>query len=142
MGGAYGCFIQFNHLTGNFGMISYRDPQVKKTYDAYEALPKVIGELNLSQESMQQLVVGAYGTANPHQGPAVKGATARNNYLAGVTRAFRQQRVEEIVRAGVDDLRGFAPHFARLQEERNRVTVGNSDKIQQDKALFDEVINL
>ncbi|MBM9615037.1 insulinase family protein [Desulfobulbus rhabdoformis] len=142
MGGAYGCFIQFNHLTGNFGMISYRDPQVKKTYDAYEALPKVIGELNLSQESMQQLVVGAYGTANPHQGPAAKGATARNNYLAGVTRAFRQQRVEEIVRAGVDDLRGFAPHFARLQEERNRVTVGNSDKIQQDKALFDEVINL
>nr|WP_320010782.1 insulinase family protein [uncultured Desulfobulbus sp.] len=142
MGGAYGCFIQFNHLTGNFGMISYRDPQVKKTYDAYEALPQVIGGLDLSPESMQQLVVGAYGTANPHQGPAAKGATARNNYLAGVTREFRQQRVEEIVRTGVDDLRGFAPHFARLQEERNRVTVGNGDKIQQDKALFDEVLNL
>ena len=33
MGGAYGCFIQFSHISGNFALISYRDPQVKKTYE-------------------------------------------------------------------------------------------------------------
>jgi len=142
MGGAYGCFIQFNHLTGNFGMISYRDPQVKKTFDAYEALPKIIGGLELSAESMQQLVVGAYGTATPHQGPAARGAGARNDYLTGVTTAFRQQRIEEIVRTGVDDLRSFAPLFERLQAERRRATIGNRDKIEQDKALFDEVTEM
>ncbi|MDD2463119.1 MAG: insulinase family protein [Desulfobulbus sp.] len=142
MGGAYGCFIQFNHLSGNFGMISYRDPQVKKTFDAYEALPKVVGGLELSPESMQQLVVGAYGTATPHQGPAAKGATARNDYLTGVTTAYRQQRIEEIVRTGVDDLRSFAPLFNHLEQERNRVTIGNGDKIEQDKELFGEVTEL
>ncbi|MGD9946915.1 MAG: insulinase family protein [Desulfobulbus sp.] len=142
MGGAYGCFIQFNHLSGNFGMISYRDPQVKKTFDAYEALPRVVGGLELSAESMQQLVVGAYGTATPHQGPAAKGASARNDYLTGVTSAFRQQRIEEIVRTGVDDLRSFAPLFKRLAEERNRVTIGNRDKIEQDTNLFAEVMEL
>jgi hypothetical protein len=142
MGGAYGCFIQFNHLTGNFGMISYRDPQVKKTYDAYEALPSVIGGLELSQESMQQLVVGAYGTATPLQGPAAKGATARNDYLTGVTPAFRQQRIEEIVRTRPEDLRSFAPLFQRLHEQRYRATIGNRDKIEQDKDLFGEVTEL
>ncbi|MGE4559274.1 MAG: insulinase family protein [Desulfobulbus sp.] len=142
MGGAYGCFIQFNHLTGNFGMISYRDPQVRKTFDAYEALPAVIGGLELSPESMQQLVVGAYGTATPHQGPAAKGAAARNNYLTGVTTAFLQQRIEEIVRTGLADLRRYAPLFKRLQEERLRVSIGNRDKIEQDKALFGEVMEL
>lgn len=142
MGGAYGCFIQFNHLSGNFGMISYRDPQVKKTFEAYEALPSVIGGLNLSPESMQQLVVGAYGTATPHQGPAAKGASARNDYLTGVTAAFRQQRIEEIVRTGLDDLRRFAPLFRQLEEQRNRVTIGNRDKIEQDKELFGEVTEL
>jgi Zn-dependent M16 (insulinase) family peptidase len=142
MGGAYGCFIQFNPLTGNFGMISYRDPQISKTFEAYEALPKVIGALALSPESMQQLVVGAYGTATPHQGPAGRGAAARNDYLTGVTPAFRQQRIEEIVRTGVDDLRSFGPLFDRLREERNRVTIGNRDKIEQEKDLFGEVMEL
>ena len=139
MGGAYGCFIQFNHVTGNFGMVSYRDPQVRKTYDAYEALPSVIGGLQLSQESMQQLVVGAYGSATPHQGPAAKGANARNDYLTGMTTAFRQQRVEQIIRTGVDELRSYAPLFHRLQQDRYRVTIGNRDKIEQNRDLFGEV---
>ena len=123
-------------------MISYRDPQVRKTFDAYEALPKMIRGLELSTESMQQLVVGAYGTATPHQGPAAKGASARNDYLTGVTAAFRQQRIEQIVRTGVDDLRSFAPLFERLQAERHRATIGNRDKIEQDRELFEEVTEL
>lgn len=142
MGGAYGCFIQFNHLSGNFGMISYRDPQVKKTYEAYEALPGVIGGLDLSPESLQQLVVGAYGTATPHQGPSTKGASARNDYLSGVTPAFRQQRIEEIVRTNVEELRSFAPLFAQAQMQCFRATIGNGDKIAQDKELFGEITEL
>lgn len=143
MGGAYGCFIQFNHLTGNFGMVSYRDPQVKKTFDTYEALPAVINGLeDLSAESLQQLIIGAYGSANPHQGPATKGAAARNDYLSGITPAFRQQRVEEIVRTTAKDLRGFAPLFQLLQASRFRSTIGNRDKIEQDKDLFSEIVEL
>ncbi|WP_169701661.1 insulinase family protein [Desulfobulbus propionicus] len=142
MGGAYGCFIQFNHLTGNFGMISYRDPQVRKTFEAYEALAKVIGSLSLSDESLQQLIVGAYGTATPHQGPATRGATARNDYLAGITPAFRQQRIEEIIRTSVDDLRGFAPLFAQLSAKPIRATIGGREKIDQDRTLFEHVTEL
>jgi len=143
MGGAYGCFIQFNHLTGNFGMVSYRDPQVKRTYEAYEALPAVINGLDdLAPESLQQLVIGAYGTANPHQGPATKGASARNDYLAGITPAFRQQRIEEIVRTTARDLRGFAPLFQQLQSSRYRATIGSREKIEQDKGLFSETMEL
>lgn len=143
MGGAYGCFIQFNHLTGNFGMVSYRDPQVKKTFEAYEALPAVINGLeDLSTESLQQLIIGAYGSANPHQGPATKGAAGRNDYLSGITPAFRQQRVEEIVRTTAKDLRGFAPLFQQLQATRFRSTIGNRDKIEQEKDLFSEIVEL
>jgi Zn-dependent M16 (insulinase) family peptidase len=142
MGGAYGCFIQFNHLTGNFGMVSYRDPQVKKTFETYEALPGVISNLELSAESLQQLIVGAYGSANPHQGPATRGAAARNDYLAGITPAFRQQRIEEIVRTGAGDLRSFAPLFEQLQASRFRATIGSREKIEQDKTLFNDIVEL
>lgn len=143
MGGAYGCFIQFNHLTGNFGMVSYRDPQVRKTYEAYEALPAAINGLeSLSPESLQQLVIGAYGAANPHQGPGTKGASARNDYLSGVTPAFRQQRIEEIIRTTARDLQSFAPLFQQLQTTRYRATIGSREKIEQDRELFSETSEL
>ncbi len=142
MGGAYGCFIQFNHVTGNFGMVSYRDPQVKKTYDSYGALPEAIGALELSEESLHQLIIGAYGTATPHQGPATKGAAARNNYLSGITPAFRQQRIEEILATTTRDLQQFAPYFQQLQTTHYRATIGNRDKIEQHKTLFSELVAL
>ncbi len=142
MGGAYGCFIQFNHLTGNFGMVSYRDPQVKKTYDAYEALPAVINALDLTEESLHQLIIGAYGSCTPHQGPASKGAAARNDYLSGITPVFRQQRIEEILTTSAHDLRRFAPYFQQLQTTRYRATIGSRDKIEQEKSLFGTIVEL
>ncbi len=142
MGGAYGCFIQFNQLTGNFGMVSYRDPQVKNTYEAYEALPDVISGLEISEESLQQLIIGAYSSCNPHQGPGSKGATARNEYLSGITSAFKQQRIEQILATTSSELRQFAPFFQQLQATRYRATIGNQEKIEQEKTLFAEVTEL
>ena len=142
MGGAYGCFIQFNHLSGNFGMVSYRDPQVRKTYAAYEALSGVINTLDLSEDALHQLIIGAYGNFNPHQGPASRGATARNDYLSGVTPAFRQQRIAEILATTASDLRGFAPLFAQLTTTRYRATIGSRERIEQDLDLFAEVAEI
>ena len=142
MGGAYGCFIQFNHLTGNFGMVSYRDPQVKKTYEAYEALPGVIKGLDLSEESLQQLIIGAYGSFTPHLGPASKGGSARNDYLSGITPAFRQQRIEEILATSAQNLRQFARYFEQLQKTSYRATIGSRDKIEQEKVLFTDIMEL
>lgn len=142
MGGAYGCFIQFAYPTGNFGMISYRDPQVAKTYATYEALPEIIGKLELSPESLQQLIVGAYGSMTPHQGPAAAGMMARNNYLAGVTAASRQQQITEIIGTQVADIRKFSPLFAMLHDNRYRATIGNGDKIEENKELFEQVTRL
>lgn len=142
MGGAYGCFIQFNHLSGNFGMVSYRDPQVKKTYEAYEALPAVINGLDLTEQSLQQLIIGAYGSFTPHLGPGSRGAAARNDYLSGITPAFRQQRIEEILATSAPDLRRFAPFFQQLQATRYRATIGSRDKIESERELFETIIEL
>lgn len=140
--GAYGCFIQFNHLTGNFGMVSYRDPQVAKTYDAFEALPAIIEQSDFFPELLDQLIIGAYNSYTPHLGPAAKGATARNDYLSGVTPVFRQERLNEMLTATAADLKAFAPYFQRLKENSCRTTLGNGSKIEQDKEMFDRIVEL
>jgi Zn-dependent M16 (insulinase) family peptidase len=140
--GAYGCFVQFNHLSGNFGMVSYRDPQVRKTYEAYEALASVIDHLDVSGELLDQLIIGAYSSYTPHLGPASKGASARNDFLSGISTTFRQERLHEILATTPADLKAFAPLFLRLKNNPCRTTLGNASKIEQDKELFARIIEL
>jgi hypothetical protein len=139
MGGAYGCFIQFSHITGNMGLISYRDPQVRKTYDSYAAIPGIVSALQLSGEVLEQLVIGTYGNFDPLQSSAAKGATARNEFLSGITPAHKQQRIEEIITTRVADMQAFAPAFTRMLAGSHRVVIGNRGKIERDRDLFDKI---
>lgn len=139
MGGAYGCFIQFNHISGNFAVISYRDPQVRKTYESYQAMGPIISDLELPKEVIQQLIIGTYGSFNPHQAAPGKGATARNEYLVGITPEFKQRRIQEIITTTVDDMRSFAGAFATMQEKSHRMIIGNRAKIEADQDLFDQI---
>ncbi len=142
MGGAYGCFIQFSHISGNFAVISYRDPQVRKTYESYQAMPKVIADLELPREVLQQLIIGTYGSFNPHQAAAGKGATARNEYLNGITPEYKQQRIEEIISTSVKDMRSFALAFETMLNNSHRMIIGNRAKIEADSDLFEQISEL
>ncbi len=139
MGGAYGCFIQFSHISGNFAVISYRDPQVRKTYDSYAAMSEIVKKLDTPQEVLQQLIIGTYGNFTPHQASAAKGASARNEYLNGITTEFKQQRIGEIISTSVKDMRSYADAFANMQEQSHRMIIGNRVKIEADRDLFDQI---
>ena len=113
LGGAYGCFIQFGQISGNLAFVSYRDPQVKKTYDAYNGVPDIVARLDLPEKVMEQLIIGTYGSFDPLRSAAAKGATARNDYLNGIDVEYKQQRLQEITSTTLADLRSFAAGFCR-----------------------------
>ncbi len=142
MGGAYGCFIQFSHITGNFALVSYRDPQVKKTYEAYNKIQEVVEKLVLPREVLNQIIIGTYGNFDPHQSSAAKAAAARNEYFSGIDPEYKQQRLKEITATTVEDLRSFAPAFAQLKKDSYRAIIGNRAKIEADADLFDVLTEL
>lgn len=142
MGGAYGCFIQFSQISGNLAFVSYRDPQVRKTYEAYSGVPGAVASLDLPPKVLQQLVIGTYGNFDPHQSAAAKGATARNEYYSGITLEHKHQRLEEILSTTVQDMRDFAPAFTTMQNNSFRTIIGNRTKIEEDRDLFDEVTDI
>ncbi len=139
LGGAYGCFIQFSQISGNLAIISYRDPQVKKTYNSYAAIADVVKKLDLPEEVLHQLIIGTYGNFTPLQASAGKGAQARNEYLNGMTVESKQQRIREIISTSTEDLRLFGDAFARMQQNSHRMIIGNRKKIEADAALFDKI---
>ncbi len=142
LGGAYGCFVQSNSITGNICLISYRDPAVASTYEAYDRIGVTIENLELPPASLEQLIIGAYGNYLPHQGPAARGATARNEYLSGITKELKQKWLDELLSTTVDDLRAFGPAFARASAASFRATIGNRAKIEAHPELFDEIIEI
>lgn len=142
LGGAYGCFVQFHPVSGNLAVISYRDPQVEKTYSAYEAIAAAVSKLDLSRTKLDQLIIGTYGNLNSLRSPAAEGAKARDAYLCGITPERRQQIIEQVLDAEANDLRSFAPALERLRTEAVRASIGSSDKLRAAAKLFDEVMEL
>lgn len=142
IGGAYGCFIQFSSITGNLAMVSYRDPQVSKTYEAYDRLPQVVSDMELSLQALEQLIIGTYGNFDPHQSAAAKGVTARNEYLCNITAEQKRQRLQEITATTLDELRSYADQIRAMTDNRYRAIIGNRAKIEADSALFDSIVEL
>jgi len=142
LGGAYGCFVQFHPISGNFALVSYRDPQVSKTYAAYDAIAAAVQELDLSPAKLEQLVIGAYGSLNPLRSPAAMGLKARDEYLTGITPAQRQQVIEQVIDAKAEQLRSFAPAFQQLASQGFRASIGSGGKIKANAGLFAEIEEL
>jgi len=142
LGGAYGCFIQFSQITGNLALISYRDPQIDKTFAAYQAIPDAVRKLDLSPKVRQQLVVGTYGSFDPHQGPAAQGATARNEYLTGIGPEFKKKRIREILSAETDELRDYADSLSCLAQGEYLASLGSGSQIRSHSSTFEEIIEL
>lgn len=142
LGGAYGCFIQFGQISGNLAFVSYRDPQVKKTYDAYNGVPDIVAGLDIPKKVMEQLIIGTYGQFDPLRSAAAKGANARNDYLNGIDVEYKQQRLSEITATTPDDMRSFATAFADMIPKSYRSIIGNRNKIEADQSLFDTLTEL
>lgn len=142
LGGAYGCFVQFHHITGNAALVSYRDPQVGKTYAAYDAIAEAVRGLDLSREKLDQLIIGTYGGLNPHQSSAVLGLAARNEYLCGITPEYKRQRIEHVIDTDVEAMRAYAELLENLAANSFRATIGSGEKIRADADLFDDILEL
>jgi Zn-dependent M16 (insulinase) family peptidase len=142
MGGAYGCFIQFSHISGNLAFVSYRDPQVRKTYEAYNRIPEVISTIELSDQVLEQLIIGTYGSFDPHQSAAALGASARNEFLSGIDKTLKQQRLVEIISTTGESLKRFGDYFEQMNRNCHRAIIGNRSKIENDSDLFDSISEL
>ena len=115
---------------------------MKKTYEAYNKVPDIVASLDLPDKVMQQLIIGTYGNFDPLRSAASKGAIARNDYLNGIDVDYKQQRLAEITATTPADLRSFAPAFAEMVPRSFRSIIGNRQKIETDRSLFDSLTEL
>lgn len=121
-GGAYGGFCTFDRTSGSFNFLSYRDPNVEKTIQAFDGVVGFLENLNVSDDELEKSVIGAIGELDSYLLPDAKGFAATARHLMGETDEYRQEIRNQILSTCKEDFKKLA-HAARIVAENGAVTV-------------------
>lgn len=132
-GGAYGGFCVFNHRSGVFSYISYRDPNLLDTLDIYDGTGEFLRQLDnarLSRDELAKSIIGTIGDMDAYQLPDARGYTSMTRYLAGDTDESRQRWREQILGATLEDFRALGDVLERVKDDGLVVVMGSREAIQ------------
>ena len=138
-GGAYGCgsrISKFNKLAMN----TYRDPNVKNSYDVFNNLPNYINSLKLSKDEFKNYIIGALSGFDAPMSTPLTINVADAQYLSGVTKKDRIQTKKEVLNAKLKDLKSISKSLQNALDNAIKYTVGNDAKIKEYE--FDKVNSL
>ena len=128
-GGAYGGFCLFDHRSGGFTYLSYRDPNLLATLDIYDQTAAFLRETELSQDELTKSIIGAIGEVDQYQLPDAKGYSSMLRYLVGDTDEIRQRMREEILATSPADFLAFADALEQVVDRGLVVVLGSQGAI-------------
>jgi Zn-dependent M16 (insulinase) family peptidase len=129
-GGAYGAFCSFDRLSGVLSFVSYRDPNLLKTLEAFDETARFLRELDLHKDELTKSIVGAIGDIDTYRLPDAKGYTSMVRQLSGETDEERQQLREEVFSTTTAHFKAFAEALDRVKEEGLVKVLGSESAIQ------------
>lgn len=134
-GGAYGCMCSFGR-TGDSYFVSYRDPNLQKTVDTYEAAAKYIAAFEADDKKMTKFIIGTISDMDTPMNPSAEGSRSLSAYLSHLKYEEVQKERDEVLHTTVDDIRNLSEHVKAFMEDGCICVVGNEEKIKESKALF------
>ncbi len=136
--GAYDNIVNFS--SSSFMLVSYRDPNIRETFEVYQGLPEFIRNLSITQEELDRYILKAFSDYTGTMGELNGAINAMNNYLLGKTDDDRLKVLQEIKSVTVDDLINSAEMIEKFLENGAWSTVGRMEKIEANKDLYDTII--
>ncbi|KAB1441632.1 insulinase family protein [Pseudodesulfovibrio senegalensis] len=124
-GGAYGGFCTFDRTSGSFNFISYRDPNVEKTIEAYDGVAPFLKGLQIPEDELEKSVIGAVGELDAYMLPDAKGFSATARILAGETNEQRQTMRDQLLATKPEDFVALGEAAAMVAEHGAVTVLGN-----------------
>jgi Zn-dependent M16 (insulinase) family peptidase len=130
-GGAYGGFCLFDHRSGTFTFVSYRDPNLQGTLETYDNTAEFLRTLELSEDEVAKSIIGTIGDLDQYQLPDAKGYSSMLRYLAGDTEDDRQRLRDQILSTSAQDVRAFADVLDLVKAKGSVVVLGSEQAIEK-----------
>lgn len=135
LGGAYGCMCDFSD-DGSAYFVSYRDPNLEKTYEVYKGIVKYLKEFQATEEEMLKYIIGAVGNYDFPKSPSNKGFRSLLAFLRNKTIDDFKFEKYQIVNATVNDIKSIAAYVEAIVLQNNICVIGNENKIDAASDLF------
>ena len=133
-GGAYGAFCSLDRLSGALAFVSYRDPNVDRTLEAFDAAADYLKKLKPSKDELEKAVIGAIGEIDSYMLPDAKGFASLARMLNGEDEDFRQTIRDQVLSAGPKDFKEFGTALSALKDQGQVVVLGDAKALEASKA--------
>lgn len=140
-GGAYGCMCSFGK-NGDSYFVSYRDPNLKKTFETYHGIADYVKDFTADERTMTKYIIGTISEIDTPMTPATKASRSLGAYLSNLTFDEVQKERDEILNCTQEDIRKLAAYMEAIMEADAICVVGNGQAIEENKELFGEVDHL
>ncbi|MGX7069070.1 insulinase family protein [Gemella bergeri] len=138
--GAYGAGMIINNY-GNFGLWSYRDPNLEETLEIYYNIYNYIKNLEIDDKTLNKYIIGTLNTLDTLMSPNAKAYYSLTKYLTNSPKDFYKKIVNEVKNTTVSDLRQIAEELENIRFS-HKCIIGSKEKIIENKKLFSKIIEL
>lgn len=140
-GGAYGAM--FNIINeSNIIFMSYRDPQLQETYNAYNSTVDFLKNFDLDEKTFEKFIISSLAEYYVPVSDMQKGNLADYYYLAGITVEDLNKELKEVLSTKPEDMKKFAEIIEKGLKDNNILTVGSEKIIKENTTFFNIIKNL
>ncbi len=142
--GAYSAGTSFMIMQNSGAMYSYTysDPNVSKTAEVYENMAKAFEDVEITQEELDSYIVAAYSGFVVPEGEYTRAYTAITYEILGFDGNIINEYAEGIKNSSTEDMNDAFECIQKMIDNGYLAFIGNSEAINGDSELFDEVVDL
>lgn len=142
-GGAYGAQSLFSS-NGTVLFESMRDPNLKETLEAFKGTVDYLKNFSATDQEMSDYIIGAvksYVNLNT-TGPLMEGIICDSLYLTNSSVDDLLQFEKDALSTTPEDIRNYGDMLNKILEQNAYFVEGSKEKIDQNKQLFNQVIDI
>lgn len=129
-GGAYGTDSSFEREEGFFGFWSYRDPNIVRTYEVFDAAVREMIKGEIEDEKVKESILTSCGAVDPLLSPDTKGRRRFANELAGYTLELQEAYKKGLLEVTERDLRRVAEKYL-TGDNAAMATIASAPQIEE-----------
>ncbi|MEA5074539.1 MAG: insulinase family protein [Eubacterium aggregans] len=137
-GGAYGASFGVNK-SGELYFASYRDPNIGKTFDAYNGAWEYIASLDISNREMEKYIIGTISGRDTPLSAALWADACDTMYFNQTGQEDLQQERDEILATTKEELRHFSEMVKSAMDEEILCVIGGEEMVEANAQYFNEV---
>lgn len=140
-GGAYGVYCVFSK-SGESGFVSFRDPNISKTLEAYRGASDYIRTFKGDKNLIERFIITTIGDMDTPLTSSMQFSKALNYYRMGITNEAVQRDRDELLATTEEDIRALHKYIDAIIDSNTICVLGNGQKLDSEKELFKQVIPL